>query len=97
MRKQTAMSAHARRCLTIILAAGEGARMRSARPKALRELAGRSMLAHTLSAVLEVADDVTVVVGPDREDVAAAALKAAPGAKIAVQRERRGTDDRRGR
>ena len=71
--------------------------MRSARPKALHELAGRSMLAHTLSAVLEVADDVTVVVGPDREDVGAEALNAAPGAKIAVQRERRGTADRRGR
>ena len=87
------MSANARRCLTIVLAAGEGVRMRSARPKALHELAGRSMLAHTLSAVLEVADDVAVVVGPDREDVAAEALKAAPGAKIAVQRERRGTAD----
>ena len=88
-----AMSANARRCLTIVLAAGEGVRMRSARPKALHELAGRSMLAHTLSAVLEVADDVAVVVGPDRKDVAAEALKAAPGAKIAVQRERRGTAD----
>ena len=87
------MSANARRCLTIVLAAGEGVRMRSARPKALHELAGRSMLAHTLSAVLEVANDVAVVVGPDREDVAAEALKAAPGAKIAVQRERRGTAD----
>ena len=51
------------------------------------------MLAHALSAVLEAADDVAVVVGPDREDVAAAALKAAPGAKISVQRERRGTAD----
>ena len=47
------MSANARRCLTIVLAAGEGVRMRSARPKVLHELAGRSMLAHTLSAVLE--------------------------------------------
>ena len=40
------MSANARRCLTIVLAAGEGVRMRSARPKVLHELAGRSMLAH---------------------------------------------------
>ncbi len=43
------MNANARRCLTIVLAAGEGVRMRSARAKVLHELAGRSMLAHTLS------------------------------------------------
>ena len=45
------MSATARRCLTIVLAAGEGVRMRSARSKVLHELAGRSMLAHVLSTV----------------------------------------------
>ena len=86
------MSANARRCLTIVLAAGEGVRMRSARPKVLHELAGRSMLAHTLSAFDEGAmGDVAVVVGSDGDSVAAEALKAAPEAKIAVQRERRGT------
>jgi bifunctional UDP-N-acetylglucosamine pyrophosphorylase/glucosamine-1-phosphate N-acetyltransferase len=88
------MSANPRRCLTIVLAAGEGVRMRSARPKVLHELAGRSMLAHTLSAVLEgAAGDVVVVVGPDRDSVAAEALKVAPGAKIVVQLERQGTAD----
>jgi bifunctional UDP-N-acetylglucosamine pyrophosphorylase/glucosamine-1-phosphate N-acetyltransferase len=88
------MNANARRCLTIVLAAGEGVRMRSARPKVLHELAGRSMLAHTLSSVSTGAvGDVAVVVGPDAEGVAAEALKAAPEAKIAVQRERRGTAD----
>ena len=50
------MSANARRCLTIVLAAGEGVRMRSARPKVLHELAGRSMLAHVLSTVREGRD-----------------------------------------
>jgi bifunctional UDP-N-acetylglucosamine pyrophosphorylase / glucosamine-1-phosphate N-acetyltransferase len=80
------------RCLTIVLAAGEGVRMRSARPKVLHELAGRSMLSHTLSAVLEGAPgDIAVVVGPDRDDVASEALKTAPRATIAVQRERLGT------
>jgi bifunctional UDP-N-acetylglucosamine pyrophosphorylase / glucosamine-1-phosphate N-acetyltransferase len=88
------MTANARRCLTIVLAAGQGVRMRSARPKVLHELAGRSMLAHTLAAVLEgAAGDVVVVVGPDCDSVSAEALKAAPGAKIAIQRERRGTAD----
>ena len=86
------MSADARRCLTIVLAAGEGVRMRSAKPKVLHELAGRSMLAHTLSAVpAGPVSDVAVVVASDADGVAAEALKAAPQAKIAVQRERRGT------
>jgi bifunctional UDP-N-acetylglucosamine pyrophosphorylase / glucosamine-1-phosphate N-acetyltransferase len=88
------MSANTRRCLTIVLAAGEGVRMRSARPKVLHELAGRSMLAHTLSAVLKGAmGDITVVVASDGDGVAAEALKTAPEARIAVQRERRGTAD----
>jgi bifunctional UDP-N-acetylglucosamine pyrophosphorylase / glucosamine-1-phosphate N-acetyltransferase len=94
MRKPVDMRPNVRRCLTIVLAAGEGVRMRSTRPKVLHELAGRSMLAHVLAAVLEgAAGDVAVVVGPGRDDVAAEALKTAPGAKIAVQRERRGTAD----
>jgi bifunctional UDP-N-acetylglucosamine pyrophosphorylase / glucosamine-1-phosphate N-acetyltransferase len=88
------MSANARRCLTIVLAAGEGVRMRSARPKVLHELAGRSMLAHVLSAVREGATgDIAVVVGPNGDSVAAEALRAAPEAKIAIQHERRGTGD----
>src|SRR5271167_824080 len=88
------MNANARRCLTIVLAAGEGVRMRSARSKVLHELAGRSMLAHTLSAVLAGAmGDIAVVVGPDGDAVAAEVRKAAPKAKIAVQAHRRGTAD----
>ena len=88
------MNTNPRRCLTIVLAAGEGVRMRSARPKVLHELAGRSMLAHALSAVLEdAAGEVVVVVGPDRDSVSAEALKVATGAQIVVQRERRGTAD----
>jgi bifunctional UDP-N-acetylglucosamine pyrophosphorylase / glucosamine-1-phosphate N-acetyltransferase len=88
------MSANARRCLTIVLAAGEGVRMRSVRPKVLHELAGRSMLAHVLSTVRDGAmGDIAVVVGPNGDSVAKEALKVAPEAKIAIQRERRGTAD----
>ncbi len=86
------MSPTPRRCLTVVLAAGEGVRMRSSRPKVMHEIGGRSMLAHALAAVHEAgADDVAVVVGPDRDDVAAEAKKAAPAAAVFVQRERRGT------
>ncbi len=81
-----------RRCLAIVLAAGEGIRMRSSRPKALHTVAGRSMLAHVLAAVREAgADEVAVVVGPDRDDVGQEARTAAPGVAVFVQRERRGT------
>lgn len=86
------MNNSARRCLAVVLAAGEGTRMRSARPKVLHEVAGRSMLAHVLAAVQEAgADGLAVVVGPDRQDVAEAARRAAPGAEIFVQTERLGT------
>jgi len=81
-----------RRRLAIVLAAGEGTRMKSARPKALHEIAGRSMLAHVLGAVAAAgAQDLALVIGPDRDDVAAEALKAAPRALIRVQTQRLGT------
>jgi bifunctional UDP-N-acetylglucosamine pyrophosphorylase/glucosamine-1-phosphate N-acetyltransferase len=84
----------ARSCLTIVLAAGEGTRMRSALPKVLHEVAGRTLLAHVLAAVREAASSsVAVVVGPDHDAVAAEAKRVLPGADIAVQRERRGTAD----
>ena len=80
------------KCLAIVLAAGEGTRMRSARPKVLHEIAGRSMLAHVLAAAADSgAQDCALVIGPDREDVAREARHAAPGAEIFVQAERRGT------
>jgi bifunctional UDP-N-acetylglucosamine pyrophosphorylase/glucosamine-1-phosphate N-acetyltransferase len=86
------MRADGRRCLVIVLAAGEGVRMRSSRPKVLHAIAGRSLLAHVLAAVRGAgADEVAVVVGPDRDDVAAEALSAAPGTTIFVQGDRRGT------
>ena len=40
-----------RSCLAIVLAAGEGTRMRSARPKVLHEVGGRSLVGHVLDAV----------------------------------------------
>jgi bifunctional UDP-N-acetylglucosamine pyrophosphorylase / glucosamine-1-phosphate N-acetyltransferase len=50
------------------------------------------MLAHVLGAVAAAgAQDVAVVIGPDRDDVAAEALKAAPRAFIHIQAQRLGT------
>ena len=71
----------------VLLAAGLGTRMRSARPKALHCLAGRPMLKHLVASCEAVFDQVVVVVGPAMEEVARAA---APHA-VVVQQERLGT------
>ena len=82
----------ARTTLTVVLAAGEGTRMRSSRPKVLHEIAGRSLLAHVLSATPQGAGhSVAVVIGPDHEAVKKEALDARPDASTFVQRERLGT------
>ncbi len=81
-----------RTCLAIVLAAGEGTRMKSALPKVLHQIAGRSMLGHVLAGVAAAgAHRIAIVVGPGREDVAAEARRMAPGAEVYVQTERLGT------
>src|SRR5271155_3978542 len=83
-----------RSCLAIVLAAGEGTRMRSLRPKVLHAIAGKSLLAHVLDAVGGAGVTASaVVVGPGQDDVAAEARRIIPKAKTFVQRERRGTAD----
>jgi bifunctional UDP-N-acetylglucosamine pyrophosphorylase/glucosamine-1-phosphate N-acetyltransferase len=82
----------ARSCLAIILAAGEGTRMKSSMPKVLHEIGGRSLLGHALDAVARAgATSVVVVIGPDRADVAAEVTATLPSAGIVTQTERRGT------
>jgi bifunctional UDP-N-acetylglucosamine pyrophosphorylase/glucosamine-1-phosphate N-acetyltransferase len=76
----------------IVLAAGEGTRMASRIPKVLHRAAGRTLLAHAIESVAGAgAARIAVVVGPDREDVAAEARRCAPEAEVFVQTERRGT------
>jgi bifunctional UDP-N-acetylglucosamine pyrophosphorylase/glucosamine-1-phosphate N-acetyltransferase len=56
----------------IVLAAGEGTRMRSATPKVLHSLGGRTMLGHVLHAAEALEPDhLLVVVGHAREQVTA--------------------------
>ena len=58
----------------LVLAAGDGTRMKSARPKVLHEIAHRPMLGHVLSAAAPLQPERTlVVIGKDMEAVAAAA------------------------
>jgi bifunctional UDP-N-acetylglucosamine pyrophosphorylase/glucosamine-1-phosphate N-acetyltransferase len=76
----------------VVLAAGKGSRMKSAMPKVMHRVAGRSLLGHVLHAArpLGVAEAV-IVVGPEMDEVAVEARTVFPGARTAVQRERLGT------
>lgn len=71
----------------VILAAGMGTRMKSALPKVLHPIAGRSMLRHLLESCEAVFDRIVVVAGPGMEAVRAAAQ---PHASV-VQEDRLGT------
>jgi bifunctional UDP-N-acetylglucosamine pyrophosphorylase/glucosamine-1-phosphate N-acetyltransferase len=76
----------------VVLAAGEGTRMKSAVPKVLHALAGRSMLGHVLASVrASGVERAAVGIGPDRPDVEAEAKRGFPGASVFTQAERRGT------
>jgi len=76
----------------IILAAGQGTRMKSDRPKVLHEVAGAPLLVHALAAGTALAPDrVVVVAGHGAEAVQAAALDVDPEVQIAVQSEQLGT------
>ncbi len=72
----------------IILGAGMGTRMGSPLPKVLNTICGRPMIGILLDAVEQTGiDDVTVVIGPDMDNVKEAVLPH----KTVVQRERLGT------
>jgi bifunctional UDP-N-acetylglucosamine pyrophosphorylase/glucosamine-1-phosphate N-acetyltransferase len=83
-REMTEIAKHA---TAVILAAGMGTRMRSALPKTLHRIAGRSMLRHLLASCEAVFDHCVVVIGPDMDAVA---REAAPHTSV-VQADRLGT------
>jgi bifunctional UDP-N-acetylglucosamine pyrophosphorylase/glucosamine-1-phosphate N-acetyltransferase len=81
-----------RSCLSIILAAGEGTRMKSARPKVLHEIAGLPMVAHVARAAAAAGGaDIALVVGNGAEAVEVAVRPFAAKAESFVQAERLGT------
>jgi bifunctional UDP-N-acetylglucosamine pyrophosphorylase/glucosamine-1-phosphate N-acetyltransferase len=81
-----------RSCLTVILAAGEGTRMKSALPKALHPIAGLPMVAHVARAAAQAGGgDIALVVGNGAEAVEKAVKPFAASAESFVQAERLGT------
>lgn len=82
----------ARSSLTVVLAAGEGTRMRSSLPKVLHPVAGQSLLAHVLEAAPHGAGAaLAVVVGPEHKAVVDEATRIRADAATFVQSERLGT------
>jgi bifunctional UDP-N-acetylglucosamine pyrophosphorylase/glucosamine-1-phosphate N-acetyltransferase len=82
----------ARPAAVIVLAAGEGTRMKSAVPKVLHAIGGRTLLGHAIAAARGTgAEHLCVVVRHERDLVAAHAAEVAPDAVIADQDEVKGT------
>ncbi|MFF9060071.1 bifunctional UDP-N-acetylglucosamine diphosphorylase/glucosamine-1-phosphate N-acetyltransferase GlmU [Streptomyces sp. NPDC014882] len=76
----------------VVLAAGEGTRMKSALPKVLHEICGRSLVGHVLAASRELdPENLVVVVGHAREKVTAHLAAIDPAVRTAVQEEQNGT------
>src|SRR5689334_5296259 len=83
-----------RTSLAVVLAAGEGKRMKSAVPKVLHEIGRLPMIGHVLRSLQAAEiDRIAVVVGPGHEEIAKIVEKHAPGASVHIQHERRGTAD----
>jgi bifunctional UDP-N-acetylglucosamine pyrophosphorylase/glucosamine-1-phosphate N-acetyltransferase len=79
--------------VVVILAAGQGTRMRSATPKVLHPLCGRPVIGWPIAAArAAAAQKVVVVGGPDRA-LAPAIPHDDPTLVLAVQQEARGTAD----
>jgi bifunctional UDP-N-acetylglucosamine pyrophosphorylase / glucosamine-1-phosphate N-acetyltransferase len=80
----------------IVLAAGEGKRLKSALPKVLHRVAGRSLLGHVLAVLEEVRVDRRIVVVSSRRDEIASALEeegVGSDVELVVQDPPRGTGD----
>jgi bifunctional UDP-N-acetylglucosamine pyrophosphorylase/glucosamine-1-phosphate N-acetyltransferase len=85
------VSAH-RPAAVIVLAAGEGTRMKSATPKVLHAISGRSLVGHVVAAARALEPEhLLVVVGHAREQVTAHLTETDAAVRTAVQHEQNGT------
>src|SRR3954454_6178242 len=86
-----------RQLSAVVLAAGEGTRMRSNRPKPLHVLCGRPLVLHVIDALCELElDRVVVVVGHGAERVTKTLQEQAPPGMVVdfvEQHVQRGTGD----
>ena len=76
----------------IVLAAGEGTRMKSATPKVLHRIAGRTLVGHAIAAAREAQPEhLAVVVRHERDLVATHVAEVDPKAVVADQDDVKGT------
>ena len=78
---------------TIILAAGEGSRMKSNRAKALQKVGGSSMLQKICATAGSISPDITLVVGYDKESIIEESKNYSLNISIAEQPMAIGTGD----
>ena len=78
---------------TIILAGGKGTRMLSQKAKVLQKLGGKTMLHHLLLKAKQISNDISVVVGFDKEGVENEISKLSVDAQTFLQKEQLGTAD----
>ena len=75
----------------VVLAAGKGTRMKSARPKVLHQIAGRPIIEHVLRTVDQLNAATTVLVIGHGGDEVRGALASRPALQFAVQSPQLGT------
>ena len=75
----------------VVLAAGKGTRMKSARPKVLHHIAGRPMIDYTLATAAAQSPKSTVVVVGHEAAAVQHALARHPGLSFVVQEPQLGT------
>jgi bifunctional UDP-N-acetylglucosamine pyrophosphorylase/glucosamine-1-phosphate N-acetyltransferase len=81
-----------RTSLAVVLAAGEGKRMKSRLPKVLHPIGGLPMLFHVLNAVAPAVERIVVVAAPaSKDEIAKAVGKRYPNATVLVQDRQLGT------
>ena len=82
----------ARLAAVVVLAAGEGTRMKSSVPKVMHELAGRTLVGHAVAAAAALRPEhLVVVVGHGRDQVAEHLTTTVPDVIIEVQERQLGT------
>ena len=78
--------------VAVVLAAGEGTRMKSQTPKVLHQIAGRTIIEHLLTEVHALSPkELRVVIGSGRELVEPHIKEVSPNSKMVIQEERNGT------
>lgn len=84
----------ARQCLTIILAAGKGTRMKSPLPKVLHEVAGMPMVGHVVASAKQAgSDSLAIVTGHGSDEVRKTLDSLDIQADYFVQKDQLGTGD----